>query len=125
MTVHTDTERAIVIAKSPSNWMMFVEFPAATSLFIVASLNLAYRPLWLILPGSALLFAAFRAYLQQRYGIQVPAVVLLLAFAAVGIDTTGHTDWVTLQISTRRRIVVPEVVVIVPCFLIEVLAGKS
>ena len=90
MPVNRNTEHERTTARLPSNLMMFLEFPAATALFIIASLNLAYRPLWLILLASALLFAAFHAYLRWRFGLQVPAVALILAFAAVGIDTAGN-----------------------------------
>jgi hypothetical protein len=70
--------------------MMFIELPVATAIFIIASLNLAYRPIWLIAILSALLLASFRAYLKWRYAIDIPFIVLLLAFAAVGIDTVGN-----------------------------------
>lgn len=90
MQANRNTEQECAPPKPPGNRMMFVEFPAATALFIIASLNLAYRPLWLIVLASAVLFMSFRAYLRWRYQIQVPAVVLLLAFAAVGIDTAGN-----------------------------------
>jgi uncharacterized membrane protein YjdF len=73
-----------------SNWMLFIEFPLATSIFIVASLNLAYRSISVITVLSTLLLFLFRAYLKQRYGIKVPFLVLLLAFAAVEIDTIGN-----------------------------------
>jgi uncharacterized membrane protein YjdF len=76
------------------NWMMFVEFPSATALFIIASLNLAYRPIWLIIVLSVILLVSFRAYMGWRYRIIIPYVVLLPAFAAVGIDTIGnHFLW--------------------------------
>jgi uncharacterized membrane protein YjdF len=75
---------------NPTKWMMFGEFPIATALFIVASLNLAYRPFWLIAVLSVALFITFRAYLNWRYRISMPVVVLLPAFAAVGIDTVGN-----------------------------------
>ena len=78
----------------PSHWMMFVELPLATSIFIIASLNLAYRSIGLITAMSALLLFSFRAYLRRRYGIRIPFLVLLLAFAAVEVDTVGnHFRW--------------------------------
>ncbi len=72
------------------NWMLIAEFPLATAIFIVASLNLAYRSIALITLLSALLLILFRIYLGRRYGIRVPFLVLLLAFAAVEIDTVGN-----------------------------------
>ncbi len=74
----------------PGYWLMFVEFPVAMGIFIVASLNLAYRPILLIIVFSALLLLTFRAYLKWRYQISIPFFVLLLAFAAVGVDTIGN-----------------------------------
>lgn len=50
--------------------------------------------MWLILTASAVLFLSFRSYLYWRYRISVPALVLGLAFGAVGIDTAGnHFYW--------------------------------
>ncbi|MCI0392781.1 MAG: hypothetical protein MOB07_28955 [Acidobacteria bacterium] len=76
--------------RNPSHWMLFVEFPVATSIFIVASLNLAYRSITVITVLSALFLFLFRAYLNLRYRIRIPFLVLLLAFAAVEIDTVGN-----------------------------------
>ena len=90
MPVKRDTACHVQTASLPSSRMLFVEFPAATALFIIASLNLAYRPAWLIILASALLFTLFRGYLKWRYRIQVPALALVLAFAAVGMDTAGN-----------------------------------
>lgn len=73
---------------------MVLEFPAATAILIVASLNLAYRPIWLITVASVLLLVACQFYFRQRYGIKIPFLILLMAFAAVGIDTVGnHFRW--------------------------------
>ena len=80
----------LVPRKAPSRWMMLIEFPAALALFIIASLNLAYRPLWLITGASVILLVAGHFYFKLRYGIKIPLLVLLLAFAAVEIDTIGN-----------------------------------
>lgn len=77
-------------SEPPSHWMMFVEFPIATSIFVIASLNLAYRPIAVITVVSVLLLFSFQAYLRWRYGIKIPFLVLLLAFAAVEVDTVGN-----------------------------------
>ena len=69
---------------------MFIEFPAATALFIIASLNLAYRPLWLITIVSIVLLLACEIYFRLRHGVKIPIFILFLAFAAVEIDTVGN-----------------------------------
>ena len=81
-------------AKSPSKWMLLVEFPAATALFMIASLNLAYRPMLLITIAIMGLLVACYLYFKLRYGIRIPLFVLFLAFAAVEVDTVGnHFRW--------------------------------
>lgn len=73
---------------------MLIEFPAATALFIIASLNLAYRPMWLLTGASFILLLACRFYFQWRYQLKIPWLILLLAFAAVQVDTIGnHFRW--------------------------------
>ncbi len=85
---------AVPSKKSFPKWTMFIEFPAATALFIIASLNLAYRPLWLITIVSLVLLFACRVYFKLRHGIKIPIFILFLAFAAVEIDTVGnHFRW--------------------------------
>jgi uncharacterized membrane protein YjdF len=80
--------------RPPTAWMMFVEFPAATAIFVIASLNLAYRPIWLITLVSLILLPVAQLYFRQRYDIRIPFPILLLAFAAVEIDTVGnHFRW--------------------------------
>lgn len=76
--------------KSPGKWMLLIEFPAATALFMLASLNLAYRPMLLITVSSAILLLACYFYFKWRYGLRIPIFVLLLAFAAVEVDTVGN-----------------------------------
>lgn len=79
---------------SPAPWTMLLEFPAATAIFITASLNLAYRPIWLITVASVVLLVVCRFYFWHRYGIKIPVLILLMAFAAVEIDTVGnHFRW--------------------------------
>lgn len=76
--------------KTPSKWLLLVEFPAATALFMLASLNLAYRPMLLITVSSVVLLLACYFYFKWRYGLRIPIFVLLLAFAAVEVDTVGN-----------------------------------
>lgn len=81
-------------ATAPTGWMMFVEFPAATAIFIIASLNLAYRPFWLITLASVILLVVSWVYFWQRYNIRLPLSIWLMAFAAVAVDTFGnHFRW--------------------------------
>ena len=42
----------------------------------------------------------------------------------IGVHTTHRANWVTLDISTCTRVVVPEIIVMQPRFGIEVLSGK-
>ena len=77
-------------AKPPSAWMMLVEFPVATALFMIATLNLAYRPILLITVLSGALLIACYQYFKWRYGLRIPIFVLFLAFAAVEVDTVGN-----------------------------------
>ncbi len=70
--------------------MMLVEFPAATALFMIASLNLAYRPMWLLTGASLVLLVACHFYFKWRYELKIPSFILILAFAAVQIDTVGN-----------------------------------
>ena len=80
--------------KDHSQWIMFLEFPVATALFIIASLNLAYRPMWLITLASLGLLVTCQQYFKLRHGIRIPVFILFLAFAAVEIDTVGnHFRW--------------------------------
>ncbi len=89
----SDTQK-LVTETGLRPWTMFIEFPVATAVFIIASLNLAYRPMWLITIASLGLLLACYQYFKLRHGIRIPVFVLFLAFAAVEIDTVGnHFRW--------------------------------
>ncbi len=76
--------------KQPQAWLSYVELPVLTLLFIVVAINLPYESYWLITTASLILLALLRLYVQWRYGITTPFVILLFVFLSVQIDALGN-----------------------------------
>lgn len=53
-------------------------------------LRLAYLPGYLSLPVGAALLLSFRWYVQTRYGLAIPYVLLLLCWISIGLDWLGN-----------------------------------
>jgi uncharacterized membrane protein YjdF len=71
-------------------WLSYVELPVLTLIFLVVAINLPYESYWLITTTSLLLLTMLRVYLQWRYAIKTPLVILLLVFLSVQIDALGN-----------------------------------
>ena len=79
-----------VILKQPQAWLSYIELPVLTLIFIAVAINLPYEPYWLITTTSLILLTMLRVYMQWRYGITPPLVVLLFVFLSVQVDALGN-----------------------------------
>lgn len=68
----------------------YLEIIAASALFILVALNLAYMHILATTVGGALLLLLFWLYLKARYGITVPVIFLLFVLGAIEVDSLGN-----------------------------------
>ncbi|HEX4949939.1 MAG TPA: hypothetical protein VFZ34_24950, partial [Blastocatellia bacterium] len=81
--------KTATLKQSPA-WLSYLEWPVLVLLFIVVAINLPYKSWGLITVTSLILLAGLRVYLQWRYQISVPFIILLFMFLSVQIDALGN-----------------------------------
>lgn len=72
------------------SWLSYLELPILTIIFIVVAINLPYESYWLITALSLILLVMARIYIQWRYGITTPFLILLFVFLSVQVDALGN-----------------------------------
>jgi uncharacterized membrane protein YjdF len=76
--------------KSSPHWRSYFELPVISLGLIVIALNLPYKSFGVITTISLILLALLRLYVQWRYSITTPFIILLLIFLSVQIDAVGN-----------------------------------
>jgi uncharacterized membrane protein YjdF len=76
--------------KSSPQWLSYFELPVISLGLIVMALNLPYKSFGVITTMSLILLALLRVYVQWRYSITTPFIILLLIFLSVQIDAVGN-----------------------------------
>lgn len=79
-----------VTLKASYLWLSYFELPIITLVFIVVALNLPYESFGVITVTSLILLAMVRLYVQWRYTITTPLVILLFVFLSIEIDAVGN-----------------------------------
>ena len=69
------------------DWVIPIMFAAAGALFLF---RLPYLRIFISTPIGLGLLIAFRYYVQFRYKVQIPVILLLLVLAAIEVDALGN-----------------------------------
>jgi hypothetical protein len=81
--------KTMTIQLSPY-WLRYFELPIVLLGLMVIALNLPYKSFAMITTISLILLAMIRFYVQWRYSITVPLIILLLIFLSVQVDAVGN-----------------------------------
>lgn len=71
-------------------WLSYLELPLLALLFITVAINLPYESYWVITALSLIVLALLRIYIEWRYGITTPLLVLLFVCLSVQVDAVGN-----------------------------------
>jgi len=83
-------DRLTAQLKPWQQWLSYLELPVLGLVFVIVAINLPYESFGVITLVSLILLATVRAYIQWRYAIATPLVILLFVFLAVEIDAVGN-----------------------------------
>ena len=71
-------------------WLRYLEVPVLILVFIIVSINLPYKPYWIITSTSAVFLTLTWLYAEWRYKVKIPIVIVGFIFLIIQVDALGN-----------------------------------
>jgi uncharacterized membrane protein YjdF len=78
------------LSSSWSDWLRYLDVPAVVLIFIIVSINLPYKPYWVITSASAAFLTAVWFYADWRYRVRIPLLIIGFIFLIIQVDALGN-----------------------------------